>query len=56
MVIVADEKRRQEFQSKMSYATFERLQKEKRVAFLSYESLDKQSVQELQRQNLEFIV
>ena len=56
MVIVADEKRRQEFQSKMSYATFERLQKEKRVAFLSYESLDKQYEQELQRQNLEFIV
>ena len=56
MVIVADEKRRQEFQSKMSYAAFERLQKEKRVAFLSYESLDKQYEQELQRQNLEFIV
>jgi hypothetical protein len=56
MVIVADEKRHQEFQSKMSYAAFEKLQKEKRVAFLSYESLDKQYEQELQRQNLEFIV
>ena len=56
MVIVADEKRRQEFQSKMSYAAFERKKKKKRVAFLSYESLDKQYEQELQRQNLEFIV
>lgn len=56
MVIVADEKHHQEFQSKMSYAAFEKLQKEKRVAFLSYESLDKQYEQELQRQNLEFIV
>jgi len=56
MVIVADEKRHQEFQSKMSYAAFGKLQKEKRVAFLSYESLDKQYEQELQRQNLEFIV
>lgn len=56
MVIVADEKRHQEFQSKLSYAAFERLLKEKRVAFLSYDSLDKQYEQEIQRQNLEFIV
>lgn len=56
MVIVADEKRHQEFQSKMSYVAFEQLQKEKRVAFLSYESLDKQYEQELQRQNLDFII
>lgn len=56
MVIVADEKRHNEFLSKMEYAAFRTLRENKRVAFLSYESLDKQYEQELQRQQLEFIV
>ena len=56
MVIVADEKRHDEFSSKMNYAAFNALREDKRVAFLSYESLDKQYEQELQKQNMEFIL
>ena len=56
MVIVADEKRRQEFENKMAYAAFDILRQQKRVAFLSYDSLDKQYQQELQKQQLDFIV
>ncbi len=47
MVIVADEKRYAEFYSKMNYAAFNALRENKRVAFLSYDSLDKQYQQEL---------
>ena len=56
MVIVADEKRHAEFDSKMNYAAFNVLRENKRVAFLSYDSLDKQYQQELQKQNMEFIL
>lgn len=56
MVIVADEKRHAEFGSKMNYAAFNVLRENKRVAFLSYESLDKQYQQELQKQQMEFIL
>lgn len=56
MVIVVDEKRHAEFTQKMSYAAFSTLRTNKRVAFLSYESLDKQYEQELQKQQLEFIL
>ena len=56
MVIVADEKRHAEFGSKMNYAAFNTLRENKRVAFLSYESLDKQYEQELQKQQMDFIV
>lgn len=56
MVIVADEKRHQEFLSKLDYAAFAELRQNKRVAFLSYESLDKQYEQELQRQQMEFVI
>lgn len=56
MVIVADEKRRQEFLRKLGYAAFSELYKNNRVMFLSYDSLDKQYEQELQKQQLEFIL
>lgn len=56
MVIVADAKRYKEFSSKMNYAAFSELREDNRVAFLSYESLDKQYEQELQRQKMEFIL
>lgn len=56
MVIVADEKRYAEFGNKMNYAAFYALRENNRVAFLSYESLDKQYEQEIQKQNFEFIV
>ena len=56
MVIVADEKRHHEFMSKMSYAAFSKLANDKRVAFLSYESLGKQYEQEFEKQKFEFIL
>ena len=56
MVIVADEKRYQEYLNKLSYAAFDALRNNQRVAFLSYESLDKQYEQELLKQKFDFIV
>lgn len=56
MVIVADEKRRAEFNSKMEFTSFNELRSGKRVAFLSYDSLDKQYEQELQKQKMDFIL
>lgn len=56
MVIVADEKRHQEYLNKLSYAAFDVLRNNKRVSFLSYDSLDKQYEQELLKQQLEFII
>lgn len=56
MVIVADEKRHSEFNNKISYAAFNSLKENKRVAFLSYESLDKQYEQELLKQGMEFVL
>lgn len=56
MVIVADEKRHAEFAHKLGYAAFNTLRTNKRVSFLSYESLDKQYEQEMQKQQMEFIL
>ena len=56
MVIVADEKRFSEFACKLEYAAFNTLRTNKRVAFLSYESLDKQYEQELQKQQMDFLL
>ncbi len=56
MVIVADEKRHHEFISKMGYAAFHSLTSNKRVSFLSYESLEKQYVQEFEKQKFEFVL
>lgn len=56
MVIVADEKRHLEFINKMKYAAFNELRENRRVAFLSYDSLDKQYEQELQKQSFEFLL
>ena len=56
MVIVADEMRHSEFINKLNYAAFNSLRQNKRVAFLSYESLDKQYEQELLKQQMDFIL
>lgn len=56
MVIVADEKRHHEFTSKMRYSAFQQLANNKRVAFLSYESLGKQYEQEFEKQKFEFVI
>lgn len=56
MIIVADERRKQEFLNKISITAFQTLQKEKRVSFLSYESLEKQYEQNIQRTKFDFIL
>ena len=56
MVIVADQKRHHEFISKMGYAAFRQLADEKRVAFLSYESLGKQYEQEFEKQKFDYVL
>jgi len=56
MVIVADEKRRSEFDTKLCYSAFENLSRKERVAFLSYESLGKQYEQEFEKQKFEFVI
>lgn len=56
MVIVADEKRHQEFINKLGYVAFHQLAGDKRVAFLSYESLGKQYEQEFEKQKLDFVL
>ena len=56
MIIVADAKRKPEFESKMCYHAFDELRLHKRVAFLSYEELVKQYEMELEKQSLNFII
>lgn len=52
MIIVADDSRRSEFTKKLSFDAFSNLKQGQRVSFLSYESLDKQYEQELQKTKL----
>lgn len=54
MVIVADSKRRPEFDKKLGFSAFASIKD--RVKFLSYESLDKQYNQEIQKRKFEFIL
>lgn len=56
MTIVADAKRKLEFEAKMSFHAFDELRKNKRVSFLSYEELVKQYEMELEKQSFNFIV
>lgn len=56
MVIVADESRKKEFEKKMEYSSFSELRNEKRVSFLSYDTLDKQYELELQKQSFKFVL
>lgn len=56
MVIVANEKRRSEYVNKLNYTAFDSLRNNNRVSFLSYEDLDKQYEQELQKQQMNFLI
>ena len=56
MVIVANIKRKQEFEYKMGFHAFKELNAQKRVSFLSYEALVKQYEIELEKQSLDFIL
>ena len=56
MAIVADVKRKPEFDAKMSFHAFDELRINRRVSFLSYEALIKQYEMELEKQSLDFIL
>lgn len=52
MYIVADEKRYDEFNKKLSYNSFSTIKREKRIKFLSYTDLEKQYQQAIERQTI----
>lgn len=56
MVIVADIRRKPEFETKMSFHAFDDLRLNKRVLFLSYNALIKQYEIELEKQSFDFIL
>ena len=56
MAIVADIKRKPEFEAKMRFHAFDDLRLNKRVSFLSYDALVKQYEMEQEKQSFEFIL
>ncbi len=56
MAIVADIKRKPEFEAKMHFHAFDDLRLNRRVSFLSYDALIKQYEMELEKQSLDFIL
>lgn len=56
MAIVADIKRKPEFEAKMNFHAFDELRFNNRVSFLSYDALVKQYEMELEKQSLDFIL
>lgn len=52
MFIVADEKRHEEYNKKISYASFAKLREDKRVKFLSYNDLERQYRQAVELQGV----
>ena len=56
MFIVADAKRRQEFNTKIGYSAFENLFHEQRVKFIDYGSLEQQYEQEFEKQKFEIVI
>ncbi|MCD7721718.1 MAG: hypothetical protein LUI09_05760 [Prevotellaceae bacterium] len=56
MVIVADERRKEEFAGKMRYLAFADLLRERRVSFLNYDLLAQQYEWEVKRQTLPFVL
>lgn len=56
MIIVANHKRKIEFENKLSYSSFKNLKKFNRVSFMDYESLTKQYESILEQQKHEIIL
>lgn len=56
MAIVADIKRKDEFEYKLSYHAFDEMRLNRRVYFLSYDALVKQYEMELEKQSFDFIL
>jgi len=56
MIIVANHKRKTEFENKLSYSSFKNLKTFNRVSFMDYESLNKQYESIIEQQKHEFIL
>lgn len=56
MAIVADIRRKSEFDAKMRFHAFDDLRCNKRVSFLSYDALIKQYEIEIEKQSFDFIL
>lgn len=56
MAIVADIKRKPEFETKMRFHAFDDLRLNNRVSFLSYDALIKQYEMEVEKQSFDFIL
>ncbi len=56
MAIVADARRKPEFEAKMRFHAFDELRTHKRVFFLSYDALVRQYEMELEKQSFDFIL
>ena len=56
MIIVADKMRKQEYLQKIKYSSFANLNKENRVSFLDYETVNKQYETIIEQQQYEIIL
>ena len=56
MFIVADIKRYNEYKHKLDYVSFNLIRKDKRVAFLSYQELEKQYEQIIAKQKFQTLI
>ena len=56
MFIVADEKRHEEYDKKLSYNSFSKMKNDKRVAFLSYDELERQYRQTIELQSIHTVI
>lgn len=56
MFIVADEKRHEEYNKKLNYNSFLKMKNDKRVAFLSYDELERQYRQTIELQNIHTLI
>jgi hypothetical protein len=56
MVIVADSKKKTDYLNKIKYSSFKELSRNNRVAFLDYESLNKQYESLIEQPNYEFLL
>lgn len=52
MFIVADEKRHEEYDKKLDYYVYDKIRKEKRVSFLSYDTVEKMNRIEIEKNSL----
>jgi hypothetical protein len=56
MVIVADNKRKDEYLKKIKYSSFTDLNKENRVSFMDYETLSRQYESIIEQQQYNFLL